>query len=241
MSPIRPLHHAPHRLAALVALSLVAVAPVAAAQNAPGASSGSMIYSCVDAHGRRMTSDRLIAECMGQEQRILNRDGSLRMVVPAALTPDERAAKDLRDRREAEQRAARAEALRRDRHLIARFPDETTHQRAREAALDTVREAMRTSAQRVSELEAERKPMLTESEFYAGRTLPTPLRAQLDGNEASMQAQRQATKTQEAELDRINKLYDVELGRLKRLWAGAEPGSLGSVASAANDAKARRP
>jgi hypothetical protein len=178
---------------------------------------------------------------MGQEQRILNRDGSLRMIVPAPMTSDERAAKDLRDRREAEQRAARADALRRDRHLMSRFPDEAAHQRAREAALDTVRESMRISAQRVSELQAERKPMLTESEFYAGRSLPAPLRVQLEGNEASMLAQREAMKTQEAELDRINKLYDVELGRLKRLWAGAEPGSLASVASAADDAKVRRP
>ena len=29
------------------------------------------------------------------------------------------------------------------------------------------------------------------------------------------------------ELERINKLYDAELDRLRRLWAGAPPGSLG--------------
>ena len=38
-------------------------------------------------------------------------------------------------------------------------------------------------------------------------------------------------QTQEAELERINALYDAELGHLRRLWAGARPGSLGAVAA----------
>jgi hypothetical protein len=239
MSPLRP-NPTSHRVAAALALLLAAGSPVAVAQSA-AASSSTTIYACTDAHGRRLTSDRLIAECIGQEQRVLNRDGSLRTIVPAALTADERAAKEARDRKDAEERAARADALRRDRNLISRYPDEAAHQRAREQALDTVREAMKASVQRISALEAERKPLLVEGEFYAGRSMPAALRAQLDGNDAAMQAQREAAKTQEAELDRINKLYDVELGRLKRLWAGAAPGSLGPVASAGDDSKTRRP
>jgi hypothetical protein len=44
-------------------------------------------------------------------------------------------------------------------------------------------------------------------------------------------AQRQATINQELELARINRLYDAELDRLRRLWAGASlPGSLPPVA-----------
>jgi hypothetical protein len=224
-----------------VALLLAAGAPMAAAQNTAAASSATMIYACTDANGRRLTSDRLIADCIGQEQRVLNRDGSLRTIVPAALTADERAAKEARDRKEAEERAARGDALRRDRNLMARYPDETAHQRAREQALDTVREAMKASAQRMNTLAAERKPLLVEGEFYAGRSMPAALRAQLDGNDAAMQAQREAVKTQEVELDRINGLYDIELGRLKRLWAGAAPGTLGAIASAREDSKIRRP
>ena len=34
---------------------------------------------------------------------------------------------------------------------------------------------------------------------------------------------------QKAELERVNKLFDIELARLKRLWAGAAPGSLGHL------------
>jgi hypothetical protein len=201
------------------------------------ASAPSGIYTCVDDRGRRLTSDRPILECTAKEQRILNRDGSLRAIYPPILTADERAEKEARDRRAAEARAAQADAVRRDRNLMARYPDETAHNRAREAALDTVRVAIRASALRMNALEVERKPLINESEFYAGRTLPAALKAQIDANDAAMAAQRSAMQTQEAELVRINRLYDAELDRLRQLWAGAPPGSLGAVAVAPAGAK----
>ena len=233
--PRRPWARAAAAFAALSALTSAAMPLRAQPASAP-----SVIYTCTDDHGRRITSDRLIAECVDREQRILNRDGSLRAIQPPSLTADERAAKEARDRKAAEARAAQADAVRRDRNLLARFPDETAHQRAREAALDTVREAMRSSALRMNTLDAERKPLLTEAEFYAGKPLPAPLKAQLDANDAAAEAQRAAMRTQEAELERINGLYDSELARLRRLWAGAAPGSMGPMA-AAGGPKAAKP
>jgi hypothetical protein len=44
-------------------------------------------------------------------------------------------------------------------------------------------------------------------------------------------AQRESALTQQAELERVNRLYDAELARLKLLWAGAVPGSLGPIAA----------
>ena len=80
-----------------------------------------------------------------------------------------------------------------------------------------------------SELEAERKPLREEAEFYKGKPLPTKLKTAIDANDASMDAQRSSSANQEAELVRINKIYDAELDRLRRLWAGAQPGSLGPM------------
>jgi hypothetical protein len=54
----------------------------------------------------------------------------------------------------------------------------------------------------------------------------------MDANEASVEAQRSSASTQEAELGRINKLYDAELERLRKLWAGAPAGSLGPLPGA---------
>jgi len=40
------------------------------------------IYSCVDAKGAKRTSDRPIPECSDREQRILNKDGTVKRVLP---------------------------------------------------------------------------------------------------------------------------------------------------------------
>jgi hypothetical protein len=187
------------------------------------------IYSCVDANGNKLTSDRPIPACNNREQRVLNADGSVRKIVPPTPTADERAEMEAAERRAAIERAAQQDAVRRDRNLLNRFPDEATHQRAREAALDDVRKAVRNSEERLKLLAAERKPLLDEAEFYVDRELPAKLRQALDGNDASVEAQRTLVVNQQAEIVRINRLYDVELERLKRLWAGALPGSMGSL------------
>ena len=52
--------------------------------------SGAGIYTCIDDQGRRITSDRPIPSCTAKEQRVLNKDGSLKAVYPPILTVDER-------------------------------------------------------------------------------------------------------------------------------------------------------
>ena len=207
------------------ALWACAAPVVALAQPAPAASAG--IYSCVDAQGHRLTSDRVIAECVAREQRVLNRDGSVQRVLPPTLTAEERAEREASERRVELARAGQADAVRRDRNLVARFPNEAAHRKSREAALDTVRLATKASEVRMKELAADRKPLADEAEFFKGRQMPARLKQALDSNDAAVEAQRGAATNQESELVRINKLHDVELARLRQLWAGAAPGSLG--------------
>jgi len=201
------------------------------------ATSGRSIYSCVSAAGKTLTSDRLIAECSGREQRVLNADGSLNRIVPPTLTGEERAQAEERERVATAARNAKLEAARRDRSLLTRFPNEASHARARAAAIDSVNKLLRASEGRLVELAKERKPLIADAEFYAGKPLPPQLKAQLDANDVSTEGQRGQIESQKAELDRINKNYDAELQRLKKLWAGAPPGSLEPLASASAPAK----
>ncbi|MGL6111542.1 MAG: hypothetical protein ACRC2B_15740 [Rubrivivax sp.] len=212
-------------------LLLGSVAPWLQAQGSTAPAGTDAIFTCIDDQGRRITADRPIPSCATREQRVLNKDGSLRMVVPPTLTADERTEKEARERQLAESRALQADAVRRDRSLLARYPAEATHRKAREAALDTVRVAMKTTETRLRELALERTPLLAEAEFYKGKPLPPKLRGELDANDAATAAQRESALTQEAEVDRVNRLYDAELARLKRLWAGAVPGSLGPISA----------
>jgi hypothetical protein len=197
------------------------------------------IYTCVDDRGQRRVSERPIAECTDREQRVLNKDGSLKHVVPPTLTAEERAEREAVERKLAEERAALNDAVRRDRNLKARFPNEAAHQRAREAALEVVRISLRTSLQRLKDLETERKPLTAEVEFYRGRALPGRLKQQIEANETSVAAQRDLMLTQEAELVRINRIYDNELEHLRKLWSGARPGSISLVSAPAAPSDSR--
>ncbi len=200
------------------------------------------IYTCVAPDGRRLTSDRPIPECSTREQRMLNSDGSVRKLVPPQMTAEERADKEARDRKAEIERLQQLDAVRRDRNLMARYPDEAAHRKAREAALDTVRLAMRASETRMNELTTERKPLLSEAEFYKGKkALPPKLKQELEANEAATEAQRAAIQNQQAELERINRLYDAELARLKRLWAGAAPGTVADSTTSAGPGKVAKP
>lgn len=190
------------------------------------------IYSCTTAEGRRLTSDRPIPECASRAQQLHRHDGSVRAQVPPAMSPEEMAAAELRERERAAQRAALADATRFDRNLLARYPREAQHDQARKASLDAIVTATNISERRIKDLQLERKKIDDEAEFYAGQSLPSKLKRQIDANDAARDAQKIAIGNQAAERDRTNRRYDLELQRLKRLWAGAPAGSLGPAPSA---------
>jgi len=193
------------------------------------------IFQCVLPDGRKVTSDKPIAECMnvGKAQRELNKDGSEKAVVEAPLTEDEKVERErIRRQREAERTAYEIE-VRRDRDMLKRFPNEVAHGKAREKALDDVASSVRNTEARVKLLLQERKPLLDELEFYPSpRPVPHKLRLALDANDASLEAQRSLVQNQQTEVVRINALYDTELARLKKLWAGAMPGTVGPAPTA---------
>lgn len=199
---------------------------LASAAQAQDATPSKGIYTCTTADGRKLTSDRPIPECTSREQRVLNPDGSQRTTLPPFLSPEERTLKEAAERRAAAERIAQQDAIRRDRTLMQRYPNEAAHQRARNIALDDANKAMRISERRIKDLGAERKPLLDEAEFYKGKRLPGKLKQALDANDAGVEAQEVLIENQKAEIVRINTRFDAELARLKKLWTGSAPGSM---------------
>ncbi|MBB5202757.1 hypothetical protein HNQ51_000050 [Inhella inkyongensis] len=190
------------------------------------------IYSCVTSDGRRLTSDRPIAECQTREQTVHRKDGSVRGRLAPAMSPEEKAAADVKQRELDAQKAALADAARHDRNLLTRYRNQPVHDKAREAALDDIIKATEISERRLKDLARERKTLDDEAEFYKGRALPAKLKQQVDANDAAVEAQKLFIEQQEAERVRVNRRYDLELARLKKLWAGAAPGSLGPAPTA---------
>ena len=185
------------------------------------------VYTCIDKHGRRITSDRPIADCVDREQRVLDHTGTERRRIGPSLTEHERAAQEVQRRKQAEESARIAEERRRERVLTARYPDEATHQAERNAALDQVEEVVVVAHKRVQSLKAERRRLDVELEFYRGDVTKAPvlLQRQIADNEQALADQQRFLTTQELEKRRIHQRFDAELAQLRQLWAAQRASS----------------
>lgn len=220
----------------LCALHGVLLVTGTAAAQQPAPQSGGSIYTCMDAQGRKLTSDRPIAACADREQRELGPTGTVRRVLGPTLTDHERTALEAQHRKAQEERSRAQEERRRERVLLARYPDAATHQAERTAALALVDEVSRAAAQRTAELRQQRKVLDQELEFYSGNPAKAPmnLRRQLADNEESMLEQQRFLVKQEQEKRRVGQRFDVELAQLQRLWTQQRElvGGSGTAASA---------
>ena len=211
---------------------LVGLCTAALAQSGAGGSTAS-IYTCVDKHGRKLTSDRPIPECIDREQRELGPSGTVRRVLGPTLTDHERAAVELERRKVQEERNRLLEERRRERVLTARYPDQSTHDIERAAALAQVDEVSDAAVKRIIDLRQQRKALDQEMEFYRRDPVKAPmnLRRQLAENDESVQEQQRFLAAQEQEKRRVNKRFDAELLQLTRLWATQNPLLLPASAS----------
>ena len=194
------------------------------------------IYACVDGHGKRITSDRPIMECLDREQRELRPDGTVKRIVPPSLTGPERAAQEERERRLAEERQQQTEQRRMQRALLTRYPNAAVHEAEREKALRTQQEVIDTAQARVHELREQRGRLEAETLRYkAPAEWPPQLKRQFEENDQQLAAQQRYIQGQEEERKRITRRFDEELARLKLLWAQAN----GATAAAPAPAPAR--
>ena len=181
------------------------------------------VYTCVDAKGRKLTSDRPIVECIDREQKILNPSGTVRAKVGPSLTAKELADIEAKEKREAEERNRTAEEKRRDRALLTRYPSKAVHDQERADALAQITVVIKAASNRLEELGKQRRSIDEEMEFYKKDPTKAPayVRRQLEENTQSQAVQRRFIGEQEAEAKRVNERFDDELGRLKQLWAAA--------------------
>jgi hypothetical protein len=179
------------------------------------------IYTCIDSKGRRITSDRPIPECLDREQHQMGNSGVVRRVVPPSYTAEERARLDAQRKQEAEQRARVAEEQRRDRALLARYPNQALHEKARADALNQIDDVVAAVKKLDLVLLQQRQKIDNEMEFYQRdpTKAPAALRRQYEEYQQQVQAQQRFLDEQEQQKQRVNARFDEELVKLRQLWA----------------------
>jgi hypothetical protein len=179
------------------------------------------IFSCVDANGRKLTSDRPIPECNDRDQRELNTSGTVKRVVKPTMTAQEQREFDAKQKAQLEEKLRVDEEKRKNRALLTRYPSRSVHDKERADALAQVDEVMKAATRRVGELAEQRKTINEELEFYKKdpKKIPFSLKRQVDDNDNSVEVQKRFIVSQEDEKKRLNSRFDEELVKLKSLWA----------------------
>ena len=160
----------------------------------PVVSHAAEIYSCVDAHGKRLTSDRPISACLDREQRVLSRSGAVKRIVPPSYTPSETAAIDAHNRQEEAQRLQAKAKAKSMAALLQRYPNASAHMAAR----------------------------ILEAESVISRIREGYTRLEIVRNEQAINENEKAANnyifTQRQELMALHKRFDAELALLETLW-----------------------
>jgi len=212
-----PMNQPLRALQALPAALLVGICTGLAAQTAVPAPD---IYTCIDAKGRKLTSDRKIPECSDREQKILNPSGTVKARIGPELTAQERREADAKARAVQQERVRLEEEKKRDRAMLIRYPNEALHQKERAESLRQVTLAKQEATSRMTELLAERAKLLDEMGFYTKNPNKAPfkLRQQMDAITLAVAAQGRFLADKDNEMARTNARFDEELLRLQPLW-----------------------
>ncbi len=167
----------------------------------PVISHAAEIYSCVDAHGKRLTSDRPISACLDREQRVLARSGAVKRIVPPSYTPSETAAIDARNRQEEAQRLQAKAKAKSMAALLQRYPNASAHMAARILEAESVISRIREGYTRLGIVRNEQA--INENEKAANNYI----------------------FTQRQELLTLHKRFDAELALLETLWKQKNEGT----------------
>lgn len=188
------------------------------------AASGS-IYTCVDAAGRRWTADRPIVQCVDREQRVLGPSGVERQRIAPALT-EAQMAQRLEERRLQQSQAQRMlEQRRRDAALLARYPDQHSHDTQRQQSLVQLEAVQQAAQERLAALQALHAEQAKELDFYANdpSRVPARLNSAIEAAQQTEQEQQRFIDRQAIEIQRVHQRFDAERERLRPLWNAQDP------------------
>ncbi|MGE0797885.1 MAG: hypothetical protein AB7G13_27005 [Lautropia sp.] len=179
------------------------------------------LYTCQDADGRTISSDRPIAACATRPMRELNSDGSVRRVIPPPMTKEqERQQADAERRRRMEDLDRRARVAR-DRNLLLTFEDEQALEAIRRRTLAEIDHEIVYATQRIlasdRELKAAQKAVEAWRAEKPGRVVPFSMQQRVTDAANSILADNALITDRASERERLNARFDADALRLREL------------------------
>jgi hypothetical protein len=179
------------------------------------------IYSCRDASGKMITSDRPIPECNDRTVRELNKDGSVKREIQPQMTAEQRRKAEAEEAKAKADELARLEQVRKDKAMLATYAKESDLELARARALKASEDVIKSVQTRIASIAKAQKDQAGEAEFYKGKPLPASLKQRMDESAASLKRENALIEQQKDEAAKINARFDEELKRYRIITGAA--------------------
>ena len=159
---------------------------------AGGAAAQVRIYCCDDANGRKVCGDFLPPACQGRAYEERDNRGFVSKMVEAPLTEEQLARREAEKVKKEEEAKKAGEERRKVLALLSTYSSEKDITAARDRALAQVEQNLKQSQQRLEEAKKKKQKLDGEQEFYKGKALPGPVKAEIRENEKELKAQQAA-------------------------------------------------
>ena len=160
-------------------------------------------------------------QCLGQAVEYLDKSGNVVKRVAAPLTPEQRAARDAEDKRNAEAAAVAKDEARRNRALLETYTSEKDIDFARHRTLQDNEVAVKEIEGRIAQIDKRGQELKKEMEFYQGKNKPpAKLAEDVKNNEIDLNSAQQLLTAKKKDVDSINAKYDEDKKRFMELNKG---------------------
>jgi hypothetical protein len=178
------------------------------------------IYSCKDASGHTITSDRPIPECADRTMEERSKGGTVLREITPPLTPAQQRQLEADEKKKHELAEAEREQQRRDQALLTNYSSEKDIDSARARALEDYQDAIAKAQERLKLLYEDRTANQKEAANYKGQTVPYSVQGKIDLTEAQINSENQTIADRKVDIERINHRFDADLERFRVLTKG---------------------
>jgi len=182
-------------------------------------------YRCVTKGGRKYYGSTIPQQCTGELVEALSAQGMVLFRIEPPLTPEQRAAKEVEERKAAEADAEKHEAAkaaevqaRRDRALLQTYADEGDIERVRQRALASNRQAAQQVEARIAQLKQRQEKLVKEAATYKDpNDVPEKVTQDVKAVAYDLSLQEQLLESRRNEAAEINARYDEEKRKYRQL------------------------
>ena len=213
----------------LLAALLLGIATYGSAQAA--------MYKWVDDKGKVHYGDSIPPEYAGKANQEMGRTGVVTKRNEAALTAEQREAREAELKRKQAEERVRLEQKRKDKALLATYTSDADIEAARQRSLQQTQAAIKRAEEKIADAKKRQAKMATEAEFYKHKPMPATLKRQMNEAEADIKVGEEIITAKKRDADEVNQKYDEDKRRYLEITRGPAVGTSGSLTPVSDPGK----